>query len=167
MNRKAQFASARKTIYWMIVGFVITIVIIAFMMIIVGYKNKLTQISPKLKGELIALRFTNIPECLAYQDPVSERIYPGIIDLNKFTNEHLAGCYSTDPEKGFKEYNFGLHLAIQNKFIYTNNYFNKDDFTIIKEVLVKDNNKLTKDDLLIFVQTRIGEPDPNFKGVKK
>ena len=153
------FGIARKTIFWMIAGFLIVMVILGFAIVLGSYQSKLTYLSPKLKADLISLRFANIPECFAYQDPVSGRVYPGIVDLNKFNNEQLFGCYHTNPEKGFKDYNFGLKLLNEDKFVHTNKYYNKIDFTITKKVLVKNGDEISKDDLYIYVQKIIGEKE--------
>ncbi len=155
MNRKAQFEPARKTIYWMMVGVVITIVVIAFAMIMASYKNKLTYVPEKLRAELISLRFVDAPECFAYQDSITGRVYPGTIDLSKFDNKTLFDCYHTEKEKGYKDYNFRLFLVGENKTLRTNNYFYKDDFTLFKSVLVKKGEQLVNDELRIYVQEKI------------
>lgn len=35
------------------------------------------------------------PDCFAYVDPLTQRAYPGIIDLEKFTEARLQSCYAT------------------------------------------------------------------------
>ena len=159
MNKKGQFEAARKTIFWLIMGFIITMIIIAYAILLAGYRNKLTYTPPDMKAEFIALRFSNIPECFAYSDPVNGRVYPGVIDINKFTKEQMDKCYFTEENEGYKDYNFGLSLKNQGKEVITNNYFNKDDFTIIKTVLVVTENGTWMDDTLyVYVQEKIGEP---------
>ncbi|MBI4983558.1 hypothetical protein HZC32_02840 [Candidatus Woesearchaeota archaeon] len=157
MNRKGEeaFDPARKTIYWMIAGVMIVLVVLAFSGTLVGYKNKLTYYPPKLKAELISSRFANIPECFAYQDKISGRVYPGVIDLNKFTNATLYDCYHTGQEKGYEDYNFRLKLYNKSTEVLTNNYFNKDDFTLFRKVLVNNKGKSSEDMLYIFVQVNI------------
>jgi hypothetical protein len=158
MNKKAQFEIARKSIYWMIAGFMIVIIILAFAIQIAGYRSKLTRVPLEMKAEFVSMRFTNIPECLAYMDSDTGRVYPGIIEIGKFTNEQINKCYLTEEEKGYKDINFGLWLKNKNLKIRTNNYYNKDDLTLIKTVFVKDGDSFTKDQLFIYVQERIGEP---------
>jgi len=156
MNKKAQFEVARKSIYWMIAGFVITLVVIGFVLIIVNYRNALTEFPPELNAEFISLRFTNIPECFAYQDAETKRVYPGIIDLEKFTTERMEqSCYKTDPEKGHGTFNFELELRDKGVAIKTNNYFNAPVFTLRRNVFVKDANGISKDELLIHTQVAI------------
>ncbi len=155
MNKRGQFEVARKTIYWMMAGVVITIVVVSFAMIMASYKSKLNYVPEKVRAELLSLRFVSTPECFTYQDEITERIYPRIIDLNKFNKETLFRCYHTETEKGYKDYNFRLYLVGENKTLKTNNYFYKDDFTLFKKVIVKKGGELVKDELRIYVQTKI------------
>ncbi len=163
MNKKAQFDVARKSIYWMLAGVVITMAVLAFAIILASYQQKVTEVPPKLRAELISLRFVNTPECFTYQDPITGRIFPGMIDVTKFTPERLDRCYSTLPERGFKEFNFGLALdgytplneQGQLQPLRTNNFFNQVDFTLYKPVLVRTGSEITPSRMIIYVQTKI------------
>lgn len=154
-TKKGQFDFSRKTIFWAIAMFVIIAVILVYLYIIGTYESQLTYVPPKLKAEFISLRFVNIGECFAYQDKETGRIYPGVLDLEKFTKEQLYSCYHTEKEKGYEDYNFRLKLASRNETILTNNYFHQDDFTLFRKVLVKDRGNLTADLLYVFVQVKI------------
>jgi len=125
----------------------VTIIIFVFGFFIAGHKDKLTSVPEELQAELISLRFTN--SCFAYQDPVTGRIYPGVIDISKFTEQQLQRCYTT---KDQNEFNFRLQLG--DKLITTNNYFNLDHFVIEKKVLILEDNQYTPGTLSIGVQTR-------------
>lgn len=161
MNRKAQFDVARKTIYWMIIGFVITMIVLAVALIFGSYRSKLTHIPDEIPAQLITLRFASLPECFAYVDlhtldsGTMQGISTGFIDLEKFTVEQLNKCYHTEQNKGFKTYNFRLKLEKTGTEIMTNNYFHNDDFELHQEVLLYDKGELRKDTLLIYVQTKI------------
>lgn len=152
-GKKGQFDVARKTIYWGIAGFTLSIVIVAFAFIISSYAGRLTSVPPELTASIIALRFTNIPECFAYKDEITGRVYPGIIDLSKFTNEQMAACYVTDPQQGHRQFNFQLELG--DKSIKTNNYYQVSHLQIRKNVLVKNGNAMTPGELLIHVQIQL------------
>ena len=135
---------------------VVTMVVFAFAFIISSYKGKLTIVPTELQAELISLRFTNIDECFAYKDNATHRVFPGIIDMDKFTDEQFKMCYLTEDTKGIKTYNFRLKLEREGIQIMSNNYFHDDDFTIFREVLVRrDDNIIQKDRLLIYVQEKI------------
>lgn len=156
MNQKAQFDVARKTIFWMIAGVLIAVIVLVFAMVIGSYRSNLTETPIKLKANLVALRFVNIPECFAFTENSSGIVHPGTIDISKFNTETLNQCYLTESKKGIKELNFRIKLERSGEEITTNNYFNQDDFTIFKEVLVKREYSLTKDRLIIYVQNKIG-----------
>lgn len=150
------FDVARKTIYWGISMLIISIIVLAYVFIIVGYKERLTVYPPELIAELLSLRFTNAPECFAHQDPVTKQTILGTIDLSKFTIERLNKCYSTNQETGHREMNFHLQLASDpEKSVATNNYYNVDHFTLRRDVLVYNEGKVQKDELLIYVQDGI------------
>lgn len=163
MNKKAQFDVARKSIYWMLAGIVITMAILAFAIILSSYQSKVTTVPPELRAELISLRFINTPECFTYQDPVTGRIFPGVIDVAKFTQERVDQCYRTKKEKGFKDFNFGLALEGytplnaqgQLQPLRTNNFFNQVDFTLYRPVLVRAGSETTVSRMIIYVQTKI------------
>jgi len=141
----------------MLAGVMITIVIFVFALILGGHKANLMSVPLDVKAELISLRFTNSPECFAYQDNVSKVVFPGIIDLEKFNKTTLERCYSTEGIGGIKTLNFRLELQNTNLKLLTDNYYSADvtDSTIFKEVLVKYENGLEKDTLAIYVQEKI------------
>lgn len=144
------FEPARKMIYWAIAAVVITIVVIAFTLIIANYKSTLTKVPPKLRAELIALRFVNAPGCFAYQDEITGRIYPGVIDLSKFNEETMNKCYQSESIK-----NFNFQLVLDDKTLETDEWKHVTDFTLFKEVLVKEREELKPVILKIYVQERI------------
>ncbi|MBI2662273.1 hypothetical protein HYX11_02330 [Candidatus Woesearchaeota archaeon] len=155
LTKKGQFDVARKTIYWMIVGVMITLIVLAFAFIFGGYKSKLTYVPGEIRAEYITLRFVNNEECFAWQD-ASGIIHAGVIDISKFTDEQMNKCYFTNPKQGYEEFNFGLTLENEKKSIKTNNYYHKDDYTLFKEIVVRDDKGLIKKDrLIIYVQENI------------
>ena len=153
MNKSGQFDVARKTIYWMMAGLVITIVVMAFAIMVGTYNSKLAKVSPLMQAEIISLRFTNTAECFVYYDEEANRIYPGIIDKEKFTLEQINSCYKTEQEKGFREMNFRLILAGQE--VITNNYFHHDELILKRLVYLKDGDQFTEEELTIYVQVEI------------
>ena len=155
MSKKAQFELASKSLFWMIAAFIITLVVLFFAFALSSYKGKLTIVPPQLQAELVSLRFTSNADCFAFQDSVTGRVYSGIIDLNKFNDKQLRKCYLTPDKEGIKTFNFRLKLESDGTELSTNNYFNHDDFTLFKEVLVRKDNSLVKDQLIIYVQEYI------------
>jgi len=152
MSEDDIFDVGRKTIYWMIAGFVMAMVMIAYVMIIGGYKARLTEVPNEIKSEFIALRFVNNPDCFAYQDPVTKRVFPFSIDVTKFKEEkRIDKCYLTEKEKGYKTFNFKLSLG-QYGSLQTNNYFEAPQSQKEYSVLVWDGAKFERDTLFIDVQ---------------
>ena len=140
-------------IFWTIFAVLVTVMILVFFGLIASYRSQITMIVPELEAETIALRFTNTADCFTYQDPITGRIYPGVIDLNKYTQESLDSCYKTDAERG--EYNFGLLIRgfqREEDLLITNNFFNNVDFTIYKDVLVRQGTENIPAKMEIFVE---------------
>ena len=153
--KKAQFDVARKTIFWMIAGIAISVMVVFFAFIVGGYKSKLAAVPAEVKAEFISLRFTNIAGCFAYKDE-AEAVHPGIVDMDKFTQEQMLRCYKTESEKGYRDFNFRLEL--NGKSITTNNYFKVDHFKIERSVLVKEGENIIPSLLTIYVQEGIPTP---------
>lgn len=156
MNKKADL-SLSKSIFWTIMAVIITMIVFFFAFIIANYKNSLTNVPPQLPAELISLRFTSLPECFAYEE--GRMVLHNVIDMNKFNEGQLSKCYRTEEVGGFKTFNFRLRLEESGEEIITDKYYHydKDDFTVFKEVLLKKGGKLEKDMLKIYVQERIGK----------
>ncbi len=151
MNKKAQFGIARKAIYWTMTAVIITAIIFAFALTVAKYKNNLTRVPIEIKAEFISLRFTNIPECFAYQNSETNLVFPGTIDLEKFTNEQFLNCYNAGPSN-LRMLDFRLKLQDLDKEVKTAKYGNLVEDTIFKEVLVKKDEELVKDQLIIYIQ---------------
>jgi hypothetical protein len=156
MNKKGEDGSAydltRKSVYWAVAGVMLVIAVMIYVYFIGSMDSRLTYVSPKVYAEAISQRFANIPGCFAYQDPETERTYPGVIDLTKFTQDQMQKCYQTDLEKGYEDYNFRLLLKNKKVQVTTNNYFNADEFTLTKKVLLRDGENLILDEMIIYVQ---------------
>lgn len=149
MNNKAQF-ELRKMIYWTVAMIVITMVVLASAMIMSSYGAKLKEVLPDLRAELISLRFVNTPECFAYQDLGTGRVFPGMIDLSKFNEETLNRCYQSGDRK-----NFNFQLVLGDKKLETDKWVNVWDFILSKEVLVKDGEEIKPMTLEVYVLEKI------------
>lgn len=163
MGEEDIFDLTRKQIYWGIAAFMVVVATLILVFVLLPqYQNSLVKVPDQLRAELISLRFVNAPECFTYQDQATGRVFAGVIDLQKFTQEQMNKCYRTEPEKGFKDFNFALELEGftptvdgQKKLLRTNNFFNKVDFTLYKQVLVRNGDRFEPTRLIIYVQTRI------------
>jgi len=163
MGEEDIFDLTRKQIYWGIAAFMVVVATLLLVFVLLPqYQRSLVEVPAELRADLISLRFVNTPECFTYQDPATGRIFAGVIDLQKFTQERMDQCYRTEPEKGFKDFNFALELEGytpviegQKKLLRSNNYFNKVDFTLYKQVLVRSGDRAEQTRLIVYVQTRI------------
>ncbi len=155
-SKQGQF-ELRKMIYWTVAMIVITMVVLASAMIMSSYGAKLRKVPPNLRAELISLRFVNAPECFAYSEEITadnskitKRVYPGVIDLSKFNEETLKECYKSGDRK-----NFNFQLVLGEKILETDNWVNVEDFTLLKNVLVKDGEEIKLMMLKIHVLEKI------------
>jgi hypothetical protein len=157
MNRKAEssFDIAKKSIYWMISGVVITMIVMVFAMFLGNTTSQYTYNPPQLEVDFITLSFVNTAECFAYVDE-SDVLHPYSIDLRKFKQEKLRQeCYPLPNDQGREHYNFALSLEKDpenNKFV-TAKYFNINDYSKTIYVKVYDETGFKRtDNLKIAVQ---------------
>jgi hypothetical protein len=66
----------------------LTIVILSVVLLTIAYANKNIQ-TWQVESEIIAQRILFAPDGLAYHDPLSNRVYPGIIDVEKLNTTIL------------------------------------------------------------------------------
>jgi len=152
MNKKGIFGVARKMVYWMIAAVIITFVVFAFAVVVANYKSALGRVPIEMSAEFISLRFVNNPECFAFYDTEAERVFPGIIDIDKFTQEQLTKCYHSQKRQGVDTFSFYLKLETLGNELRTSNYIHQYKDAIYKEVLVKKGTELIRDQLIILVQ---------------
>lgn len=156
MTELGAFDIARKTLYWGIAGFMLSILVLGLVILLLTYNSQLTKIPPKLEVKILSSRFLYSQKCFAYQDPVTDRIYPRLIDLTRFTNKTIAECYISDTTKDF-QFQLKLKNLDTNKeyIIHTSEWYNVPAFTFIEPVLIKQNNTISNGQLLVFVQKPI------------
>lgn len=124
------FDVARKTIYWTLIIFVITMVILAFWFTVGNFRSKATYLPLITKAELLSQRFINSPDCFAYVDIKTGQVLGSTIDIIKFTEERINACYQEDVFKGM---NFQLTLETaggQKTIVKTGDWYTKPDLTL-------------------------------------
>ena len=147
------FDVARKSIFWMIAAALIALMVMGLVFLIADFRGSITDVPGATKANLIALRFTTIPDCFAYQDEKTGRVYVGTVDEAKWNTEQLNRCYSTGYQNGKNDINFRLQLKDSPlPELLTAHYFHLDDYTIEKSVLVRNGDEIRKGTLLISVQ---------------
>ncbi len=149
------FELGRKEIYWMIAGFVIAILMLAFVIIVVGYQGKLTAVPAEIKAQLVSLRFFTNPDCFAYQDPITKRVFPYTIDLSKFTEKQMESCYQTDKDKGYQNLNFKVTIDYGGMSVKTNNYYQISQFSQEYAVRIWNGNNFILGTVTVDVQESV------------
>ncbi len=149
------FELGRKEIYWMIAGFVIAILMLAFVIIVVGYQGKLTAVPAEIKAQFVSLRFFTNPDCFAYQDPITKRVFPYTIDLSKFTEKQMESCYQTDKDKGYQNLNFKVTIDYGGMSVKTNNYYQISQFSQEYAVRIWDGNDFILGTVTVDVQESV------------
>ena len=157
MNKKGQFDVARKTISWMIMGSILTMAVLALAIILSVYQSAIFSVPGELRANIISERFINTPECFTHQDSETGRIYPGVIEIEKFTQERMDNCYRTEVDDGYEEINFGVFLeGFEGEVVLeTNNFFNNVDYTFYENVLVISGEEWVPTRMVIYVQENI------------
>ncbi len=81
--------------FHILIGTVIIILLAAFLRM-AGVDNRATNIEPQGNIDNTALKLRFLNDCFAYKDAISQRSYPGIVDIKKFTQENTDNCYDVD-----------------------------------------------------------------------
>jgi hypothetical protein len=157
INKKGEANDANipaVVMYYMFASLIIVVLIFGFASILIGWQNQVAGFPSELKAETIALRFTQNSDCFAYSGE-SGNVYPGIIDLEKFTEERINECYSTG-EDGGDYFQFELYLPdFELRILSDNKYKNLIDYTFEKQILVYHEGKFVPTNLFIYVQEKI------------
>ncbi|MBU0536130.1 MAG: hypothetical protein KKE20_04140 [Nanoarchaeota archaeon] len=141
-----------------ILSFVIPITAMIFAVFVTGFQIKSNTYMADVEDTIIQTRFFNNPDCFAYQDPDTGRVYPGIIDIRKFNQAIMDSCYSV-PKNYLSGY-FRLELKdIDRNQEYTpvesanfgENYIRQGSEKEPFLVLIKDGDTLQSG--IIYVQS--------------
>ena len=153
MGEEGGFDIARKTLYWGITAGILMFIVGGLAGVIGHYKYSLTLYPPELEAKVLSSRFLNSQHCFAYQDPVTEKIYPRIIDLSKFSNKTVASCYHSNTTKDYQFkmdlYNFEIRELYS---VETQEWWNNPAFTLSEPVQIIQGENISDAYLQIFVQ---------------
>src|SRR3989338_2447348 len=126
-----------KVVAYIVFGFIFSGFCILLFFIISKETISIADIPKGLEEYVFIQRFLSSQDCFAYQDKETLRIYPGIIDLEKFKQEKLEDkednlCYK------FKKDVPEFRLKINDKIIQTSDNFDsiKKKNTIKKSILI-------------------------------
>ncbi len=92
MNKKAQIIMAKEVPK--ILFYILFLVIVSFILVfIIGIFSTTTILDGALENSIPVLMLWTSSDCLAYSE--GERVFPGVIDLEKFNQERLEKCFNT------------------------------------------------------------------------
>ena len=144
-----------KVIAYIVFGFIFVGFCILLFFILSKETINTAKIPPGLEEYIFIQRFLSSQDCFAYQDKETLRIYPGIIDLEKFKQEKLEDkednlCYK------FKKDVPEFRLKINDKIIQTSDNFDsiKKKNTIKKSILIFKEGKFENAGLEIQYETK-------------
>ena len=139
-----------KVVAYIVFGFIFVGFCILLFFIMSKETISIADIPKNLEEYVFIQRFLNNPDCFTYQDKETLRIYPGIIDLEKFKQEKLEDkednlCYK------FKKDVPEFRLKINDKIIQTSDNFDsiKKKSEIRKNILIFKEGKFENTELEI------------------
>lgn len=142
MNKKMKLFKNRKgnveieTMYAMI-GLVILGVFLVFYAIMLGtFVKSNVHFSTETKIYPYYSRILMSPSCFVYQDSYSGKIYPGVWDIEKYTEENLKNCLNLQKRVGDEE--------VFNKISFSTQLIYEKEGKTEKNVLSTTNHKQTK-----------------------
>ncbi len=122
-----------KTIAYMVFGFIFVGFGILLFFIMTKETIDIVDIPENLERDILIQRFLSSPDCFTYQDKETLRFYPGIIDLEKFTQENFDKednqCYKIEEDTKAPQF----RLIIGNKIVKTSDFEGK---VINKKILI-------------------------------
>ncbi len=114
-------------------------------------KSEIAEILPGLEDYLLSQRFLNSPLCFALKDEDSSRIYPLVIDSEKFNTNNLNKCYDAKDTK-VKAYRLTLNYENEKTTINTKNWQGFLKKAETKKVFVYDKGNIKIAELFIEMQ---------------
>ena len=150
MDKKAEFNLTKEYLIWVVRGILFAVIFSSVIILIYIGINSTTDING-LKHSLIRQHLLYDKNCLAYEN---DKVYPGIIDLNKFNKNNLEKCLVTKEQ--------GIRITLKNNLIMLNDKLaDKFEFCFDKKnfycsnttfyVLIHENDTLTQGALNIAI----------------
>jgi len=90
--KKGAYDFGRKAIYLIVVVLIVAFVILYFRGLLVGNSAEVISNVNDIEREIIVQNMLFSPDCLAYKDDLTGRVYPGIVDFKKFSDKIGKNC---------------------------------------------------------------------------
>jgi hypothetical protein len=139
----------KKPVYFIIVVLFLSVSFLLFSFAISSNISTSNKIPENVRLTVMVNRFLNSPECLAYMDDETGRVYPGIVDLSNFDNKHMVNCYKGNDDSVA----FSFEIEELDKECSTPNW-GAYRFKRISQVVLTINEKgeISKQNMLISMQ---------------
>jgi len=155
---KASLSLTEKVIFFIPVAILLGVLAVTFYFVASSYYKTIIFIPPATEDEIIFNRFFSSPSCFVYQDPYTQRAYPGIIDKEKFNQLQLNNCYN-NPQKR----NLEISIQIENQPLLNSqqneiklrseNFRNRHPKTITRNILLKDQDIIKPAKLKMVIES--------------
>ncbi len=99
LNKKGQTEEGFNAGFFLIAGFIFIVMVFVLLLVTGQYKEGFLAVDKDVPTHVYAYRSINT--CLAYQDEITGRYYPGLIDYTKYRQEVLETCYSDTSARSF------------------------------------------------------------------
>jgi len=149
VNKKAA-TEGRKIVFYIVFGFVATIVFLFIVWLTASDKSGLAEIPIGMENYLISQRFLNSPQCFALKDEDLGRVF-AIIDFNKFNQEILDKCYNAK-NTNVKAYRLTLNYRNEKKILSTRNWEGFLRQAEVLPILVASNGEIERGELFVEMQ---------------
>lgn len=151
LNKKASDISSRKTIFYIIFGFLAVATFLIIIFLIPARSSEISTIAPGLEDYIIIGRLMNSPSCFAFQDELTKRTKENLVDIKKFTQQSLDNCYN-EKETSLKAYRITLEYENEKKTIATMNWEGFLSKSKKFYVNVNDEEKIKQGTIVIDIQ---------------
>lgn len=108
MKDKKGDTTAEDTFHLILLTFALTITALVFVGFLSAASTNKTKIIEGVEETILMQRIMTSPECFLYRDNVN-RVYPGIFDISKFTQERFYSCFNNSKNN----YEFKVTLFYQ------------------------------------------------------
>lgn len=100
------------------------VAVVMFTMQLVNLEQIGATVDPTVLNVITQHRLFYSPDCFAYEDPITHRVYPGIVDKTKFTEERLQSCFATGDARNYPCFKLEIVAEGQETLgpIHTANY---------------------------------------------
>lgn len=140
---------------WMFFSIGLSFTVLLFVWIIAPFVAEAAELPEGVKALILTQRFVNSPNCFAYLDEDSGRVYQKTVDWEKLTEENMKNCYQTE-DKGISAFKLTLSIPLTDitKSIGTPNW--REGYLVkessFKDILVRYDGKLYKTRMRIEAQ---------------